>query len=532
MEYTNSYFSLDISKMGVAMKYFPPKNGGERLDIDDVMSYLKKNNIDDFDVKVINNIISQDEEKTVTISNKETYSIDEYMEISIDDNIMSAKVRFYPPSNNGSRISSGEMLSDLKAYKIVFGVDEEVLEKQTKSPEYMKWIIVAKGQEPVHGSDASIEYKFSANRKAKPQLNEDGTVDFHKLNNISHVSVGDVLAILHKEDLGKPGTDVFGNVVAPRKVNRAVLRFGNNIKLSEDGTTLTSLVDGHVTLDGDRVSVSNLYEVPADVDNSTGDIEYNGSVCIKGNVRTGFKVRAKGNVEIYGVVEGATIIADGDIMLRRGVQGMGRCQIIAGGNLISRFIESAVVATKGYVETDTILHSQVSAKGDIYVRGKNGDIIGGNVRSATLIEATTIGSTMGITTNVEVGTDPAVIDAINKLKKEITDKNKVKGNLTQSVMLFKQKMQNGIKIDETKMMQMQKTANEILKLEKEIATLSEEYEKKQGLLSENANAKINVKNTIYQGAKVTISGDYILIHSAISRCTYKKEKGEIKAVPL
>ena len=55
---------------------------------------------------------------------------------------------------------------------------------------------------------------------------------------------------------------------------------------------------------------------------------------------------------------------------------------------------------------------------------------------------------MGITTNVEVGTDPAVIDAINKLKKEITDKNKVMGNLTQSVMLFKQKMQNGIKIDD------------------------------------------------------------------------------------
>lgn len=532
MEYTNSYFSLDISSMGVSMKYFPPKDGGERLNIDEVMSYLQRNNINDFDVKAVNNLISQDEPKTVGISREQAYEINEFMEVKIAPNRMSAEVRFYPPSTKGSRMSIDEMFSDLKAYKIVFGIDENVLNKQVKEPEYMKWFVVANGQDPIHGTDATIEYKFNANRKAKPQLNEDGTVDFHKLNNISHVSVGDELAVLHREDLGKAGTDIFGNVVMPRKVNRATLRYGNNIKLSEDGTTLTSMVDGHVTLDGDRVSVSNVYEVPADVDNSTGDIEYNGSVCIKGNVRTGFKVRAKGNVEIYGVVEGATIIADGDIMLRRGIQGMGKCQIIAGGNLISRFIESAVVATKGYVETDTILHSQVSAKGDIYVRGKNGDIIGGNVRSTTLIEATNIGSTMGTNTCVEVGTDPAVIDAINRLKKDITDKNKEMNNLTQSVMLFKQKMQNGVKIDEQKMIQMQKTANQILKLEEEISKLTDEYEKNQSLLSENANAKINIKSTIYQGAKVTISGDYILIHSAIARCTYKKEKGEIKAFPL
>ena len=135
------------------------------------------------------------------------------------------------------------------------------------------------------------------------------------------------------------------------------------------------------------ISVSNVYEVQADVDTSTGDIEYNGSVNVKGNVRTGFKIRAKGDVEISGVVEGALIIADGDVILHRGIQGMGRCQIIAKGNLVSRFIESAVVAVNGYIETDTILHSKITAKGDIFVRGKNGNIIGGNVRSTSLIEA-------------------------------------------------------------------------------------------------------------------------------------------------
>ena len=138
-----------------------------------------------------------------------------------------------------------------------------------------------------------------------------------------------------------------------------VLIHGKNIELTEDGLQLISLVDGHATLEGDRVFVSDNYDVPADVDNSTGDIEYNGSVTIKGNVRTGFSVHANGNVEIFGVVEGASIYADGDIILHRGIQGMGKGKLVCKGNLISKFIESADVSAEGYIETDTILHSNV-----------------------------------------------------------------------------------------------------------------------------------------------------------------------------
>lgn len=532
MAYKDSYFRLIINdNEGVSIDYYPLQEGGQPLVIEDVTSYLDKNKIIEYDLKRVNDIIHSDKRETALICRTKTYSINEYMEITTTPDRMVVVARFYPPSDKGSRMSVEEIHGDLKASKIVFGIKDEVIEKFVKEPVYMTKMIIATGLKPVQGKDAQIEYKFETNRKVKPQLNEDGTVDFHQLNNISHISAGDVLAVLNPEDNGTPGKDVYGNVVSPRKVNRVALRYGNNIKLSEDGLTITSLVDGHVTLDGDRVSVSNVYEVPADVDNSTGDIEYNGSITIKGNVRTGFKVRARGNIEIFGVVEGAAIIADGDIILHRGISGMSRCQIVARGNLVSKFIESATVAVNGYIETDTILHSQVSAKGDIYVRGKNGDIIGGNVRSTTLIEASSIGSPMGISTSVEVGCDPAIMDRVNELKKEITEKTKEKDSLTQTIVLLKKKLEMG-KLDKARLPMMQTTAKKILSLEEEIGKLSDEYEKGVSQLSGNQNAKINVIKNIYQGTKVSISGDYILIHSSVAHCTYKKEKSEIKAVPL
>ena len=139
--------------------------------------------------------------------------------------------------------------------------------------------------------------------------------------------------------------------------------------MSEDGLRLYSEVSGHVSLTDGRVFVSDTYEVAADVDSSTGDIDYEGNVVVRGNVITGFTVKAKGDIEVYGVVEGAYIEAEGQIILRRGMQGMNKGILKANGNIITKFIENAEVIAGGYINTDSIMHSKVSAKGDIVVGG-------------------------------------------------------------------------------------------------------------------------------------------------------------------
>ena len=532
MSYKNSYFQLAISETGVAMHYFPPIDDGEALKIDEVIEYLADNHIENYDLKLINEtIITAKKPVKITISRESAYQIDEQMKVKVTPDKMYAIARFYPPSEGRKRADADEFEQDLKALKINTGIIRDALEKHQENPEYCKNIIEAVGKKPVQGKNASIEYLFQTDRKAKPRLKDDGSVDFHHLDNISHVSKGDVLAVLTKEDPGVSGIDIYGAEVRPARVERLSLKHGNNIELTEDGLQLISMVDGHVTLEGDRVFVSNNFDVPADVDNSTGDVEYNGSVTIKGNVRTGFSVHAQGNIEIFGVVEGASIYADGDIILHRGIQGMGKGKIVCKGNLVSKFIESAEIQVDGYIETDTILHSNVSAKGDVYVRGKNGNIIGGKVRSACLIEATRIGSTMGTATEVEVGTDPAVAARMSEIKTTIGEKTEERAKLEQLVQLLRKKQELGILEPEKKPLLPSLTKNMIL-IDADVKKLTDEYNELTELLEGNAHAKIQAISDVFAGTKVSIAGDFILIHEDLAHVRFMKQKGEIKALPF
>ncbi len=531
MEYTNSFFKLSMSDSGVTMRVYPAQNGGEKLNIDEVLEYLKREKIEGVDIKAINAALNAKEVTDVKISLARVYEIGERMDLKITPDRMYAIVRFYAPSDNGDRMSVGEIYEELRQKKVVNGIIDAAVKKYVENPEYCKSMVFAKGTPAINGHDAVIDYKFNINKKAKPRLNEDGTVNFHELDNISHVKKGDLLAVLTPANMGVAGEDVFGGHIAPVKVKKLILKHGNNIELSEDGLEMYSMVDGHVTLEDDRVFVSDNYNVGADVDTSTGDITYNGSVTVMGNVRTGFALKAEGNVEIFGVVEGAEIVAGGDVILHRGMQGMAKGSIKAGGNVISKFIESAKIVADGYIETDSVLHSEMSAKGDIYVRGRNGSIIGGNARSSTLIEAATIGSPMGTTTAVEVGTDPAVKDRVNYLKETISKKTEEKEKLDQVLLVLRKKKEMGV-LEEEKIPLIASTTKTVIQLDSDIKIMTKEYESLMSELETNKAAVIKVKKDIFPGTKVSISEDYILIHEKNSHCMYKKERGEIKAFVL
>ena len=134
------------------------------------------------------------------------------------------------------------------------------------------------------------------------------------------------------------------------------------------------------------------------VDPSTGNIEYDGNVLVNGNVCTNFSVKAKGDVEVKGVVEGATVEAGGNITIARGMNGMGKGVLKCDGNVIAKFIENSDIEAGGYVETGSIMHSNVVAGSEIHVQGKKGFISGGKVTATTLIETRILGSDMGTST--------------------------------------------------------------------------------------------------------------------------------------
>lgn len=530
----NGYFQFGKIGSKLVLYVYPPEEGGEPVNQDELIHYLDVNKIEHYNLKEVSDASKNTRTKsTVILEGNPVFSFAERVEVRISADRMYAFLRFYPSieGEGGRQLTKADILDALNKNGVSYGVKEEIIDQWIQAKVYCTNVPIAKGTPAVNGKDAVITYHFNTNRKAKPRLNEDGTVDFHQLDNIGHVKMGEALATLTPEDPGVPGVDVFGNALKPIKVNKKRLKYGKNIRLSEDGLQIISEVNGHAVLEDDKVFVSDVFEVPADVDNSTGDIEYEGNVYVKGNVRSGFKITASGNVEVDGVVEGAQIISGGEIVLKRGIQGMGKGLLDAKGNIIAKFIESAIVVTDGYVETDSIINSDVSAKTEIQVRGKKAIIIGGKARAGKLIEAGNIGSPSGTNTVVEVGTDPSSQKKLADMRNELNEMTSEKGQLDKIVELLRKKQDLG-KLDQEKISLLQNTTKRIIMLGVQISEMEKRYHELESELQENVNAVIKVHKTAYSGAKVIVCGEYLLVQKNYMHCRFIKMRGEVFSSPL
>lgn len=531
----NGYFQLICGERGTSIKLIKPVEGGAPVTVREIMEYLVTHNVS-YDTVALNKHVqdfedSDEEEAVYQVNIEPSLQIRESYHLSVSQDKMTAIARFYPPSQGGERMTASEFKNDLAVKKIVHGINGDKIDAFFKKPVYCADFIIARGTPPRHGTDAKIEYFFETDLRAKPTLNEDGSVDFFNLNTINHCKEGDVLAQLYPEDVGEYGYSVFGERIRPRDVRRLYLRYGNNINISEDQCVLTAATNGHVSLVEGKVFVSNVFVVE-NVDNSTGNITYDGSVQVNGNVCTNFSVKAHGNIEVKGVVEGATLEADGDIIITRGMNGMARGVLKANGNIISKFIENSRVSAGGYVSTNSILHSDVSAGTEILVGGKRGFITGGRVSAAGLIKVKTLGSAMGADTIVEVGVDPRVKVRIQQLQKELTEFKKEQEQIHPVMAAMKEKMVQGVKLRPEQL----KTLKEMLQrdkfIEEQMQKDMEEFNNLQERLEENSNARVEVAGDVFAGTKICISDVSMVVKNSMSYCRFIKENGDVKMTSI
>jgi uncharacterized protein (DUF342 family) len=209
------------------------------------------------------------------------------------------------------------------------------------------------------------------------------------------------------------------------------------------------------------------------------------------------------------------------------MQGMTKGKIVSRGNVISKFIESARVFAEGYIETEAIIQSQVSSKGDVNVNGQKGHIIGGYIRSASNIEAKIIGSGMGITTIVEVGFDPETQDRINKLKTDIADKNVEYKKCTQMVEVLNKRLTSG-NINIEQKLALKENLQNLTKLKDEMFNAQDELDELTAKVYNNNASFIKVRGDIFPGTQVRISGEYYNVNEEISYCKFYKVNGEIR----
>lgn len=527
----NSYFQILTEARGVSIILVPPTDGGEKIRVSELREYLDRIGVV-YDPMAINSALyNLAEEKIVLfLSPIRIPPVDEKCNICISQDKMTATIRLYPASDGGKSITKAYIKDMINSAKIRYGVDEAAIDLAVEAKSYCTDIILAKGKLPTVGRDAKINYYFDTNNKARPEVKEDGSVDYFKLNMLHHCTKGQVLAEIIPAQRGEDGVDVYGTITKAREVKKAKFDHGRNLQISEDGLKLMSMVDGHASLVDEAVFVSDIYTVE-NVDTSTGNIEYHGNVEVRGNVCENFSIKTDGDVFVGGVVEGAEIEAGGNIIIARGMHGQNKGKLVAGGNVVAKFLSAADVQAKGFVEAEQILNSTVVAV-EVHAEAGKGLITGGKIVAIKAVNVRNAGSPMGAATIIEVGNDPVVKKRHAELQKLIAEKSKAISQMQMILKSTSEKLKTGAKITTEQVKNLQMIQQNLPIQQKELAEELQEMQNLEETLKYEDSAHIDVRGTMYQGVMVAISGAAKTMKEEYTFCRLVNKSADIASTNL
>ncbi|MCM1467703.1 MAG: FapA family protein [Alistipes sp.] len=341
-----------------------------------------------------------------------------FFRLMISEDNMRADMMLLEPEEGWS-ITLEMALDFLLEKGIRMGVDQEKLNKMIESKTYSEPFTVAVGKPALSGKNGWFEFFFDTNVEAKPQENEDGSVDFYNMKLFEEVAIGDKLVTYHPATKGEFGFDIKGKFLMPKNGKELAKIKGKGFSISEDGLTYTAEMCGKIEYRYGEITILEVFEVPGDLDLTVGNVRFSGDVKVRGDVTGGMLIDASGNVEIQGHVAGATIKAGKDIILKKGVQGAQEAHIEAKGNIFGQFFEEATIVCGGNLEGNYLLNCNTYAVGKVNIRGKHGRIMGGKTHGILGIEMHDGGNDNEIATILQVGISDEIMEQYSNITEEI-----------------------------------------------------------------------------------------------------------------
>ncbi|MEG0307395.1 MAG: FapA family protein [Clostridium sp.] len=245
---------------------------------------------------------------SIQYSPKVTYELEDTEEKN--SIVLKAKVKEekFPP-----RFKEDEILRELKAKGIIYGIDIKALRSTLQMSEVVD-LVVARGREPINPVDDILDIYFECGSRSF-ESDEYGNVNFKSIGNISSVKENQILA---KRTVGKDGTvgiNLFSQTVSPPKRIVKDMMVKTGCKFS-DKDTVVATIEGRPQVKGCIFQVNNLHNVIGDVDISTGDINFIGDVVVGGDIKEGMKVKAGNSMVVNGNAVRCEIWSQGNLNIK------------------------------------------------------------------------------------------------------------------------------------------------------------------------------------------------------------------------
>lgn len=447
-------------------------------------------------------------------------------EVSVDPNYTTAFMSITAPENGGMDITFQRAMAAIAEKKISFGINEDAVRDAVENKRYGENICVARWIAPVDGVNGEIKYLFRKDAAVAPVEGEKGIVDYKNLGLVRNITQGTVIAEISFPTDGKPGKDIMGRPVHQKKGVPAFYTVGVGTALANDDSQIIAAVDGNLTFTNGCFCVDEELIIKNDVDVSSGNIEFIGSVTVRGGICEGFKVVSKKNITVGGTVNGAQLIADGDINVKAGCI---NSTITAKGDIKLNFCENSVIRCDSNVESSSFVGGEVFARGNIIAAGK-GVMVGGKYTALANIDAGTIGSENYLKTLITLGNNAVLSeerDGLNRSNAEMEDKIDQLGKILDTLAEFAKKGKLSPEHEQLKA----EAVRSRLKMQMEIKKNSLRIMQIEEALKVNQTLSVSAKRSFFPGVTIRIN-DCVLhvnVETAHSRATI--EDGEIVFKP-
>ena len=451
---------------------------------------------------------------------------DPYLKIVVSVDLVEARLILYP--HESDLFQANDIKDELEKQGIIYGVNtsriDQLLHQVNEKREPALGELIAEGVAPEDAADAGIDFEFSVDSVLYLEEDDQGRVDFRDMYRVDSVREGDVLATIRPATEAKDGTSVFGTAIVGKMGKDSRVIPGRNVRYDPDSLKFFAEMDGQPCLKGSKVTVLPVYTVPHDVDYSTGNIDFLGTVIVSGNVCTGFSVTASEDIRVIGVVEGAVLKAGGEVYVKRGFMGGDKGEIFASKGIVLRYCSGGVLSAEGDILVeDSVVNTDISCKGKIRVLKGKGSIIGGTVRAVIGLDCLNIGSGLGVNTSIVVGEHFLIrrkLKLINnkvKINREKIAKTELglKGFTSRPAGSDPITAEQETQVKNLKSVQatLKSKGDELQKMKDELLV---EFKKK-------SIGKISVRNQVYPGVMIRVGNAVLKVEELFTFCSFKED---------
>ena len=482
----------------------PPKEGGKPVYPEEVENRMKMLGVPKVRTRIIRRIIDEASEQAERVVEwPEGSRLASEIHVRVADDRMTAWVTIDPPKRGAAPPFPEDVVEELELQGVRYGIDLEEIQRFVARRDFGTEKAAARGRPPVHGQAAKVEYHFNTNR-GRPYLEMDfGRINLKELNFIENVTEGALLAELEDPVQPVDGKDVTGRPLPAEPAEGAAeLKAGKNTRLSKDKMKLYAEIDGNAKLENGYVLVEKVVTVQ-DVNYETGNIRFDGTVVVKGSIADGFVVEATGDIQVGKGVGKVRLRADGNILLKTGINGNDEGYLECGGDLYSKYVERSIIVCRGnaFVE-EAIMHSRLLVWKNCVLNGKRSEFIAGSLIVGGSFWCKKLGSIYEAKTHIAVGIVPDLVSSFQETKRTLDEKHDQRNKAEEQLAQLKRAADEG-KEDERISTAREQLSETALSLEEEIGHLKTELAELKTRMRASRKSIVVVEDILYGGVTVT-----------------------------